>query len=85
MTQVFSPPAMDTPVLTPGWTVQNSATGSNQSLTSNSGAGTNNGVGLISGQQPAITAPTGGSTVDSQARTAVSSLITELTSAGILA
>jgi len=33
MTQVFSQPAMDTPVLTPGWTVQTASTGSNQNLT----------------------------------------------------
>jgi hypothetical protein len=43
MTQVFSQPAMDTPALTPGWTVQTSATGSDQSLTKNAGAGVNAG------------------------------------------
>lgn len=33
MTQVFSQVAMDTPALTPGWTVQSAASGSNQNLT----------------------------------------------------
>jgi hypothetical protein len=45
MSQVFTATgAFDTPVLNPGWTVQNAATGSNQSLTSNAGPGLNSGT-----------------------------------------
>lgn len=43
--QVFSQPAMNTPVLSPGWTVQNAATGSNQNLTANLGAASGESVG----------------------------------------
>jgi hypothetical protein len=43
MTQVFPAAAMDTPALSPAWTVQNTATGTNQSLTQSAGAGVNSG------------------------------------------
>jgi phage gp45-like len=42
------------------------------------------GVQVVTTQQPAIIAPTGGSTVDAQARTAINSLITTLQTHGLI-
>ena len=88
MTQVFSTVANDTPALTPGWTVQTGATGSDQSLVSNAGAGPNSGTAVgYTVQTPASTANTQtGSYVQADVQsiaTAVNSINTKLTAAGI--
>jgi len=85
MSQVFSQPAMDTPALSPGWTVQNSATGSNQSLTASSGAGVNTGtsIGYVSEAAPA-SIPTDGTATNAQMATAIMGVINALKTGGPL-
>lgn len=65
--------AMDTPVLTPGWTVQNSSTGTDQSLTEHAAAT----------PLPFIAQVTGDTAANNQA--AINTLLTELISAGLMA
>lgn len=42
------------------------------------------GTGTVAGRQSAITAPTGGATVDAEARTAINSVITVLETFGLV-
>lgn len=42
------------------------------------------GVQVVTSQQPPISPPTGGATIDSQARTAINSIITTLTTHGLI-
>lgn len=74
MAKVFPNDPLDTPALTPGWTVQNSATGSNGAMDNVAGAAI----------MPFIAQLNSGTATAAQVATAVNTLLTELIAAGLM-